>query len=108
MNGGFAGGNTRFFSPREWDETNNSWAPQPVQCEVVPAEGRCLIFRQPPGRKLLHDGQELESGVKYLFRSDVLYEKVVEEETKEQKQVVEPPTPRIPQNSGRGSILADQ
>ena len=43
---------------------------------VVPAAGRCLLFRQPPGRSYYHDGEEVGSGCKYLFRTDVMYRKV--------------------------------
>ena len=40
---------------------------------LQPEEGLGLIFRQPPGEFLLHDGECLRGGVKYLFRSDVMY-----------------------------------
>ena len=43
---------------------------------VVPEAGRCLLFQQPPGQCYHHDGEELASGCKYLFRSDVMYRRV--------------------------------
>jgi len=43
---------------------------------VVPEAGRCLLFQQPPGQCYFHDGEELGSGCKYLFRSDVMYRRV--------------------------------
>ena len=48
---------------------------------VVPAAGRCLLFRQPPGRSYYHDGEEVGSGCKYLFRTDVMYRKVASLDT---------------------------
>jgi len=63
MNEGFQGGCTRFFltSMKEAD------------LSVVPKTGLCLLFRQPPGQAYYHDGELLQAGVKYLFRSDVVY-----------------------------------
>lgn len=65
MNGGFEGGKTRFYGL-------NDEIPDP-SFAVQPDTGLCLLFRQPPGRAYYHDGEELLSGVKYLFRSDVMY-----------------------------------
>lgn len=64
MNGGFEGGNTTFIMA---DGTTH---------DVVPEVGLCLLFRQPPSKRYLHAGKRLESGVKYLFRSDVVYRPV--------------------------------
>jgi len=65
MNGGFEGGATRFyFGDRKEPDY-----------QVAPAAGRCLLFRQPPGKAYYHDGEKLGSGVKYLFRTDVMYRK---------------------------------
>jgi prolyl 4-hydroxylase len=63
MNGGFEGGETSFYLDGG-------------QHDVAPESGLCLIFRQPPGRSYRHEGQELRSGLKYLFRSDIMYRKV--------------------------------
>lgn len=65
MNGGFEGGSTRFYLDKS--------APRVPSHSVVPAPGRCLLFRQPPGKSYHHDGEKLGSGLKYLFRSDVMY-----------------------------------
>lgn len=67
MNGGFAGGRTRFFFGNHHDKEGAH--------AVTPSTGLCLLFRQPPGKAYYHDGERLESGVKYLFRSDVMYRK---------------------------------
>jgi len=67
MNGGFAGGRTRFYFGNH-DDREGAHA-------VTPSAGLCLLFRQPPGKAYYHDGERLGSGVKYLFRSDVMYRK---------------------------------
>lgn len=41
--------------------------------QVQPSAGLCVVFQQPPGAALQHDGEEVSAGVKYLFRSDVMY-----------------------------------
>ena len=69
MNDVAHGGATRFYSgTREDTET-------PV-LSVQPEAGLAVIFRQPPEEQLLHDGEELAGGTKYLFRSDVMYRQV--------------------------------
>eukprot|EP00927_Polykrikos_kofoidii_P066640 TRINITY_DN62200_c0_g1_i1.p1 TRINITY_DN62200_c0_g1~~TRINITY_DN62200_c0_g1_i1.p1 ORF type:complete len:298 (-),score=48.97 TRINITY_DN62200_c0_g1_i1:355-1158(-) len=74
LNTDFAGGQTRFYlndDPYfEWREDFGK-----PDLEVVPKVGRCLLFRQPPGFTYWHDGEEVRSGLKYLLRSDVLYQK---------------------------------
>jgi len=67
MNGGFQGGRTRFYFDRGKEADRSS------AFAVTPDTGLCLLFRQPPGKAYYHDGEELGSGVKYLFRSDVMY-----------------------------------
>lgn len=68
MNDGFEGGSTRFYL--------GGVAPSADRVptySVKPETGLCLLFRQPPGKSYYHDGEELQSGLKYLFRSDVMY-----------------------------------
>lgn len=67
MNEGFEGGSTRFYltDPSE----------RKPDLAIVPKTGLCLLFRQPPGQQYYHDGEQLQSGLKYLFRSDVMYRK---------------------------------
>eukprot|EP00429_Kryptoperidinium_foliaceum_P094893 CAMPEP_0176194278 /NCGR_PEP_ID=MMETSP0121_2-20121125/5918_1 /TAXON_ID=160619 /ORGANISM="Kryptoperidinium foliaceum, Strain CCMP 1326" /LENGTH=252 /DNA_ID=CAMNT_0017533019 /DNA_START=1 /DNA_END=755 /DNA_ORIENTATION=- len=67
MNEGFIGGSTRFYFDDQDDGRGES------DFEVVPKTGLCLLFRQPPGQRYCHDGAEVLSGFKYLFRSDVMY-----------------------------------
>jgi hypothetical protein len=64
---GFEGGTTRFY---------NKDNPREVDFHVVPKKGVAILFRQPPGKSYLHDGEELKSGTKYLFRTDVMYLKM--------------------------------
>jgi len=63
MNEGFEGGKTRFYLAGEKEP----------DFSVVPKTGLCLLFRQNPGQAYMHDGELLTSGLKYLFRSDVMY-----------------------------------
>jgi len=72
-----AGGSTRFY-----DINNTS---QRVDFECAPRAGEALIFRQPPAAQYYHDGEELRSGVKYLFRTDVMY-RVIPREKKKPRQ----------------------
>jgi hypothetical protein len=68
LNGDFSGGSTRFYN----DERDQ------VIAEIKPkAGGPCLIFRQPPGAYLPHDGEKVTKGEKYLLRSDVMYRRKV-------------------------------
>lgn len=67
MNEGFQGGSTRFFANLQSDSPSAA---------IVPNTGLALIFRQPPGASHYHDGQELESDLKYLFRTDVMYRRM--------------------------------
>eukprot|EP00040_Diaphanoeca_grandis_P004917 m.30589 g.30589 ORF g.30589 m.30589 type:complete len:524 (+) comp16311_c1_seq2:130-1701(+) len=64
MNGGFTNGATRFYQNRK--------SKDPV-FSVIPKPGTACVFRQPPSAAYEHDGEELGSGVKYLFRTDVMY-----------------------------------
>jgi len=72
------GGATRFYSKtvgghKQWE----------ADLLVQPEAGLAICFRQPPGAELLHDGEELRGGVKYLLRSDVIYRRVLSGDTEE-------------------------
>lgn len=62
------GGATRFYGG-----SNARTEPRLV---VQPEAGLAVLFRQPPEAALLHDGEELAGGEKFLFRSDVMYRRV--------------------------------
>lgn len=74
LNSGFRGGKTRFYLS---DDPHFEWGSDfgAPDFEVAPRAGRCLLFRQPPGRTYWHDGEGVSSGRKYLLRSDVMYRK---------------------------------
>lgn len=66
-----SGGATRF-----WEETTcGSDNDRLLVLSINPEAGLGVLFRQPSDEFLLHDGEELKSGLKYLFRSDVMYRK---------------------------------
>jgi len=66
LNESFSGGATRFYN-KDRDK---------MVAEVTPVSGLCLLFRQPPGAYLVHDGEMVKSGTKYLLRTDLLYTRV--------------------------------
>jgi hypothetical protein len=70
-NGPVRGGATRFFSMHHGGKF----------MDVKPEMGTCLVFQH---RGLLHSGEEVEAGVKYTIRSDVIYQKVEEVEEVQQ------------------------
>ena len=57
----FSGGDTRFFASRTSEE---------VTRRVTPAAGTLIVF----DHDLWHDGAVVTDGVKYILRSDLLYE----------------------------------
>merc|ERR1719469_324183 len=59
MNDDFKGGTTRFYAGKHTIDPDLT---------VQPAPGLCLLFRQPRGERYHHDGEEVRSGQKYLFR----------------------------------------
>lgn len=64
MNDGFDGGATRFYHGRGGD----------CAFAVTPETGMGCIFAQPTAdRNYYHDGERVRGGVKYLFRTDVMY-----------------------------------
>jgi prolyl 4-hydroxylase len=66
LNDGFEGGNTRILKARGIQGKEN------ILFETKPKSGMGLIFRQ---EYILHDGEAVKSGVKYLLRSDIMYRK---------------------------------
>jgi len=65
LNGGFKDGRTRFYKGKPGSKMIYAAVPEP---------GAALVFRQPPGQHYLHDGERLGSDLKYLLRTDVMYE----------------------------------
>ena len=71
LNGGFEGGATRFYDGYD-DGGDRNHPGEPVHA-LTPRQGAACVFRQPPERRFVHDGERLRSGVKYLLRTDVMY-----------------------------------
>lgn len=63
----FTGGKTRFFNQKK---------NQVIDVEIQPLTGLCVLFRQPSSAEYLHDGEKVLSGIKYLLRSDVMYQMI--------------------------------
>ena len=66
LNGGMQGGATTFHA---WDMER--------QIDINPKVGRVLIFQQ---RDLLHSGADVEGGLKYTLRTDLMYKKADKKE----------------------------
>mmetsp|Transcript_30647 Transcript_30647/g.79596 ORF Transcript_30647/g.79596 Transcript_30647/m.79596 type:complete len:542 (+) Transcript_30647:49-1674(+) len=67
-----AGGATRFYTARVAHGQERDPA-----LSIAPEPGLAVVFRQPPLEALLHDGERLHAGVKFLFRTDVMYRRRV-------------------------------
>ena len=70
LNAGFDGGGTTFFLPGEVEGHIDAWG-------VEPCAGACLVFPHGDATgSLVHEGSCVApGGVKYVIRSDVLYER---------------------------------
>lgn len=71
LDGGFDGGSTRFLKNGCLTAENHlkPAADEQVLATVVPEPGLCILFFQPG---LLHEGEDLRSGVKHILRTDVM------------------------------------
>ncbi|KAL3426844.1 hypothetical protein PVAG01_00353 [Phlyctema vagabunda] len=65
------GGATRFLEPINPSTEINS--ENTVLSKVQPLRGTAAIFHD----NVLHDGEELTAGVKYLLRTDIMYSRVL-------------------------------
>jgi len=74
LDNGFDGGATRFLEPdTPLGDTIKSNAPDSQVISTVRAPvGSCIVFYMPG---LLHEGEELISGVKHILRTDMLFER---------------------------------
>jgi hypothetical protein len=76
LNDGYEGGNTTFAESHDIyrdPETNLFCSPpEAVRARIVPTAGMALVFQH----KILHEGQRLIGGTKYIMRSDVMYRQV--------------------------------
>lgn len=65
---GVVGGSTSFFGGRYNRE---------IIADVEPVQGRILVFQH---YALPHSGEEMQKGLKYTMRTDIMYERLPEEE----------------------------
>jgi hypothetical protein len=79
LNGDFEGGATRFLhidgpSSTCHDTQLNAAKDDEVLASVAPEPGLCLLFFQPG---LLHEGEDLHKGMKYILRTDMMFQRDV-------------------------------
>jgi len=41
--------------------------------DILPQTGQCVMFQQLPHAEYIHSGLKVESGLKYLMRTDVMF-----------------------------------
>ncbi|CAD7704156.1 unnamed protein product [Ostreobium quekettii] len=80
LNDDFEGGATNFLkdvAPLQSNEERRPRAtPDQIRHKVMPEAGTAIIFNH----RLLHEGETVTAGVKYMLRSDVMYTRVVGED----------------------------
>ncbi|KAL1525080.1 hypothetical protein AB1Y20_019953 [Prymnesium parvum] len=67
------GGATRFWEDMRASQSAKAGSGVQPIVSITPEAGLGVLFRQPPDEFLLHDGEKLRDGIKYLIRSDVMY-----------------------------------
>lgn len=87
LNDDFEGGSTRFYMDYQAEQKSShdiaygsgqvAITSDPTHA-VIPRVGSVLVFDH-ASRSVLHDGQPVECGVKYIMRCDVLYEVIAED-----------------------------
>jgi hypothetical protein len=87
LNGGFGGGSTNFIDEKQQltkdpvtgifkaDEAN-------ILLKVVPEPGMAIVFNH----EILHEGEQLKDGVKYIMRTDLMYDRQTAEQQKHPKE----------------------
>lgn len=80
------GGRTRFYHERKSSEPRRKGrgreepTDEDFDLQLQPEAGTACLFQHGPGQALLHDGERLRGGVKYLLRTDVMYRRVTDDE----------------------------
>jgi prolyl 4-hydroxylase len=78
LNDDFQGGQTKFYPDKEHCRfLRDIEDKQPIH-QIQPRRGMALINVH----QILHDGAKIQSGVKYVLRTDILYEKKIEPHAK--------------------------
>lgn len=76
LNDDFEGGTTNFLNdmaPIRYDEDHRIRAtPDQIRYKVIPEAGTALVFNH----RMLHEGDLVTKGCKYILRSDVMYTRV--------------------------------
>ena len=60
----FKGGSTNFLDPFSKE----------LRVSISPHAGLAVLFLQDEGNLLLHEGERIKGGHKYIFRTEVMYE----------------------------------
>ncbi|CAM9242840.1 unnamed protein product [Ectocarpus fasciculatus] len=75
LNDAYEGGATSFAHDHDLyvDPVKGIWCspPEAIHSSVKAQKGDCLIF----DHKILHEGQQVQSGHKYIIRSEIMYKK---------------------------------
>jgi hypothetical protein len=89
LNGDFEGGATNFIDESQQlhkDPTTGIFQAEErnILLRIQPVAGMAIVFNH----QLLHEGQQLKSGLKYIMRSDIMFTKeVIEGEVRNPKEV---------------------
>jgi hypothetical protein len=81
LNEGFQGGNTKFYPDKQHCRFLRDVENKQAAHIIEPKQGLALINVH----NILHEGSKVESGVKYVLRTDILYQKSIEPHVKLEK-----------------------
>jgi len=70
LNNDFEGGETTFIHHKKI-KYKKKWKDEVTLTPVIPQKGKLLVFKH----NILHEGSILKSGIKYILRCDIMYEK---------------------------------
>ena len=79
INGQFNGGSTRFFKMSYYNtlyrgsNNNTNIESKDIEFAIKPEAGLAVMFMQGVNGRLLHDGEEVTDGLKYIMRTDIMY-----------------------------------
>ncbi|CAL1547802.1 unnamed protein product [Lymnaea stagnalis] len=76
LNGSFSGGSTNFVDPSQklYKGPDGKYCAEEknILCRVQPESGLAIIFNH----NRLHEGEKLRNGVKYILRTDIMFENI--------------------------------